>query len=286
MAKRANLRQEQEPVTEAPTPKETGYAKFAWIYNGLTMLTFAAFFLGVFHVIPGTSPFLPSSQDFSHPLIPYPWLAVALRVIIFPCLIFGYTFLAMPMERRAKDRILRRLPPTIWLAFLADVVAMAGGFLGYPIVSLVGLLALLFFRYRLTVQISVFDIDQAQAALAWGYGLDTGWLITVTVTQFFAVVLNAGVNLGTNVIPWIAIAMVVVMILLSFFWTRRSRNCALPVGVGLGLVMIFVQVLVTNQSGVLAAVLGLAAALSFLLALVCYVGNGRRLTARPLHTRY
>lgn len=286
MAKRANLKQEQEPVIEPQSPKESGYAKFGWIYNGLTLLTSIAFFLGVFHVIPGTSPFLPSSQDFSHPLIPYPWMAVALRLIIYLALLFGFAFLALPLERRAKDRILRRLPPTIWLAFVADVIAMVGGFLGYPIVSLVGLLGLTYFRYRLTVQTSVFDIDQAQAALAWGYGLDTGWLITVTVSQFFAVVLNAGVNLSTNIIPWLAMAMVVVMVVISFFWTRRSRNAALPLGVGIGLVMIFVQVLVTNQSGVLAAVLGLAAALSFLLALVCYVGNSRRLTARPLHTRY
>lgn len=285
MAKRVHL--EQEPnIVEPETPKLPGYAKFAWIYNGLTLLTAVAFFLGVFHVIPGTSSFLPGEQDFSHPLIPYPWLAVALRAVIFICLLFAYTFLALPMERRSKDRILRRLPPVIWFAFLADIIAMAAGFLGYPIVSLLSLMGLTFFRYKLTVQTSVFDIDQPQTALAWGYGLDTGWLITVTVTQFFTVVLKAGVTLSATVIPWLAIAMIILMLVLNFFWTRRSRNCALPLGVGLGLVMIFVQVLLTNQSGVLAVVLALAAALSFLLALVCYVGNGRRLTARPLHTRY
>lgn len=286
MAKRADLKQEQETIVEPESPKMPGYAKFAWIYHALTLVTGVAFFLGVFNVIPGTAPFLHGTQGFSHPLIPYLWMTVVLRAVIYLFLLFAYVFLALPIERQAKDRILRRLPPTIWFAFLADIIAMVGGFLGYPIVSLIGLLGLTTFRYQLTVQTSVFDIDQPQTALAWGYGLDTGWLITITITQIFAVVVSAGVNLSTTVIPWIAIVMVVVMLVVAFFWTRRSRNCALPIGVGFGLATIFVQVLLTNQSGVLAAVLALVAALSFLLALVCYVGNGRRLTARPLHTRY
>jgi len=289
MAKRAKRRQEPEIQVEpevAEVKKSPGYAKFAWIYNILTLLMSIAFFLGVFQVIPGTAPFLSSAQNFSHPLIPYPWLVVALRAVIYLFLLFAYIFLALPLERRAKDRILRRLPPTIWFAFLADAVAMVGGFLGYPILSLVGLLGLTFFRYQLTVQTSVFDIDQAQTALAWGYGLDTGWLITVTFAQVFAVIVKAWHSLGTTAIPWIAMAFVIGMLVVAFFWTRRSRNCALSIGVGIGLLMIFVQVLVTNQSAVLAVVLALVAALSFLLSLVCYVGNGRRLTSRPLHTRY
>ena len=262
------------------------YKFLAFIFLALTIIRAVAFFLGVFEVIPGAGPFLPTRQAIQHHLMPYPWLAIAFRGITYILMILAFIFLALPKDREAKDRILKRFPPTIYLVFLGDAVALTGGFLASTATAFFGLVILTIFQFQITERTSMFEIDPTQQLLAWGLGLDTGWLITVTIAQFFALLSGAAVSLSDTALTWIALGLAVLMLVVSFFYTRRSRNAALPMGTALGFVMIFVQALLDGRRGFFIVVLGILAALSFLLVAVCYVGNGRKFTSRPVQMRY